>query len=241
MDLKIYRKDAYYSYTLGAFPTIELLKHHPQDVLKIIVHSSFKNQEILNLIADLKGNKEMIINDKLINKLCQKDNCYIVGIFKKYSSHLDINNDHIVLYNPSNMGNVGTILRSALGFNIKDVAIIKPGVDIFDPKVLRSAMGAFFSLNIEYFDSYEQYLTKFPDHQKITFMLKAKETLQNKRFENVKTALIFGNEATGLPEELLDEHSLLISHSQAIDSLNLPNAVSIALYEFAKQKNRNFQ
>ncbi len=239
MDVKSYRKESFYSYTLGAFPTIELLKKHSKDVLKIIIHSSFKNEEVLNMIADLKGNSEVIINDRLIEKLTKKENCFIIGIFKKYKMRLDENSDHIVLHNPSNMGNFGTILRSALGFHIKDIAIIRPGVDIFDPKVLRSAMGAFFSLSIEYFETYEEYIKRFPEHQKITFMLQAKETLQQKSFDNIKTSLVFGNEATGLPIELLDDNSVLISHSNEIDSLNLPNAVSIALYEFDKQKTRN--
>ena len=55
------------------------------------------------------------------------------------------------------MGNLGTILRSCLGFGMKDIAIIKPGVDIFDPKVVRASMGSIFSLNISYFNSFEDY------------------------------------------------------------------------------------
>lgn len=47
---------------------------------------------------------------------------------------------HVVLHNPSDVGNVGTILRSALGFGFRDVAIIRPGVDPFDPRVLRASM-----------------------------------------------------------------------------------------------------
>ena len=38
MEIKSYKKDNFYSYTLGAFPTIELLKNHPEHVLKIYIH-----------------------------------------------------------------------------------------------------------------------------------------------------------------------------------------------------------
>lgn len=59
-----------------------------------------------------------------------------------------------------------------LGFNYYNLAIIRPGVDVFDPRVLRASMGAMFHLNIEYFDSFEDYLKRFPSHDIYTLMLK---------------------------------------------------------------------
>ena len=54
MEIKTYKKDAFYSYTLGAFPTIELLKKHPEDALKVIIHSSFHNKDVIYLIYHKK-------------------------------------------------------------------------------------------------------------------------------------------------------------------------------------------
>ena len=53
MEIKSYKKDTFYSYTLGAFPTIELLKNHPHHVIKILIHTSFTNKEVINLILSL--------------------------------------------------------------------------------------------------------------------------------------------------------------------------------------------
>lgn len=240
MEIKTYKKDSFYSYTLGAFPTIELLKKHPKDVIKIILHSSFQNQDVINMINDLRGNAEMQINDKLINKIAQKENCYVAAIFNKYGMSLDDNENHIVLVNPMNMGNFGTIVRSALGFGFKNIAIIKPAIDIFDPKSLRAAMGSFFSSNIVYFNSIEEYKKKHPNHTLHAFMLQAKSTLQDVTFnDKEKISLVFGNESSGLPDSYLDNNSIIISHSNEIDSLNLPTAVGIALYECSKQLKRN--
>lgn len=237
MEIKSYKKDSFYSYTLGAFPTIELLKNHPEHALKIYIHSSFKNQEVIDMINSLRKKCEVEFNDKMINKLSQKENCFVIGVFSKYHDRLNSNNDHIVLVNPSNMGNLGTIIRSSLGFGIKDIAIIRPGVDIFDPKVVRASMGAMFSLNIQYFSTYEDYCSIFPNHEKRTFMLQAKNTLQKTTFnKNKLTSLVFGNESSGLDISLLDENSIIIEHSNEIDSLNLPSSLAIALYEFRKQK-----
>lgn len=237
MEIKSYKKDNFYSYTLGAFPTIELLKKHPEHAIKIFIHSSFKNQEVINMINSLRRNCDVEFNDKMINKLSQKENCFVIGVFNKYHDHLDNNTDHVVLVNPSNMGNLGTIIRSCLGFGIKDIAIIRPGVDIFDPKVIRASMGAIFSLNIQYFPTYEDYCKIFKEHEKRTFMLQASTTLQETTFnKNKLTSLIFGNESSGLDISLLNENSIIIEHSNEIDSLNLPSSLAIALYEFKKQK-----
>ena len=67
-------------------------------------------------------------------------------------------------------------------------------------------------------------------------MLKGATDLQKLNKSNVdKYALIFGNEATGLPDEFANKGtSVLIRHEKTIDSLNLSMACGIALYEFTK-------
>lgn len=235
MDIKTYKKDLFYSYTLGAFPTIEMLKYHSKDAIKVYIHSSFKNEEIINLINQYRSYCEVEFNDKMINKLSQKENCFVIGVFRKYQSFLE-NKHHLVLVNPSNMGNLGTIIRSCLGFNIDNIAIIKPGVDVFDPKVIRASMGAIFSCKISYFSSFDDYIKQFPDHHIYTFMLQSKNSLQTIEFDqDSNCSLVFGNEATGLDESFLNYQSIIIQHSDKIDSLNLPSSVAISLYEFRKQ------
>ncbi|MCF0117219.1 MAG: TrmH family RNA methyltransferase, partial [Bacilli bacterium] len=192
--------------------------------------------DVLDKINQIVKDKSKIeINDKLINKLSDKENCFIIGIFYKYVDRLNGDANHLLLDNPSNMGNLGTIIRSALGFGFHDIAIIKPGVDIFNPKVIRGSMGAIFASNIQYFNSFEEYQKEYHNHRCYSFMLQAKTTLQEANFEKCLSTLIFGNEATGLDAKYLSINSLIITHSNAIDSLNLPTAVGIALYEFNKQ------
>jgi len=235
MDIKVYKKEYEYSYSLGAFPTIELFKKHKNDLIKILIHSSFTNEEVLKIIRNNIDSSKIYINDKLVEKLSDKGNCFIVGIFYKYKSELDVNSDHLLLDNPSNMGNLGTIIRSSLGFGIKNIAIIKPGVDYFDPKVIRSSMGSIFNVNIEMFDSINDYKKKYKNTL-YSFMLQAKKSLRECDFKAERVTLVFGNEATGLDDSYLDENSLIIKHSNEIDSLNVTNAVSIALYEYSEKR-----
>ena len=62
-------------------------------------------------------------------------------------------------------------------------------------------------------------------------------TLPLAKIENILSCcdLIFGNEASGLPDSMLNVgDTVVIHHSKDIDSLNLPISVGIALYEFSK-------
>lgn len=235
MKIEKYNKDSDYSFTFGAFPTFELLNKKPGVVLAVLVHSKLKHgaeeDKLLNLCKKL--GVEVLHDDKTINKIVDKENCYVVGVFKKFAGSNNVGN-HLVLVNPSDAGNMGTIMRTALGFGFKNLCIVKPCVDIFNPKVVRASMGAIFSLNIVMFNSVEEYLSSNAN-KKYFFMLNGKSELGKFRVPRMWVDLVFGNEATGLKPELLDEdESVVIKHSNEIDSLNLPISVGMALYEFTK-------
>ena len=124
--IKRYQKEFTYSYAFGAYPVIELLKSHPESVLKVLFkEDSFKDGNIPAIQKECeKRNIHTQINNKLIDKISVKENTYVVGVFKKYASKIKEDENHIVLVNPSNTGNLGTILRTMLGFNFKNLAII---------------------------------------------------------------------------------------------------------------------
>ena len=234
MKLEKYNKDLNYSYTFGAFPTFELIKAKSECALKVIFHTKCKQTDEIKNLVDLckRKNVEICLDDKTINRLAEKENVFVVGVFKKYVGS-GVAAKNLVLVNPSDMGNLGTIMRTALGFGFNNLVIVKPAVDYFNPKVVRASMGAIFSLNIAEFDNLTDYLqTK---NSKYFFRLNGKQTLGSFKNTAKNFDLVFGNEAHGLPESCLNAGvSVLIKHSHAIDSLNLPISVGIALYEFTK-------
>lgn len=236
--VKKYKKTDMVSYTLGTTLTIELLKKKIELVQRIYFHSKIDKNETYYQIEQIckHNNITMEFSDKVFNILSNKENCFVIGEFKKFESSLDEEEPHIVLVNPSNSGNLGTIIRTAVGFGINNIAIVRPAVDIYDPKTVRSSMGALFHLNFTYYESFQEYLQEYSKHKIYPFMLKGSLSLSKVEF-NGQYSLIFGNEASGLPDEFLNYgQSLIIKHSDNIDSLNLPIAVSIALYEATKKK-----
>lgn len=237
-ELKKYNKKANYSYTFGMFPTFELLKNRPRNVVKILLHSKLASDIREKIISTCNEKKvDYIESDKVVEKLRDKESCLLIGVFEKYEVTIDNNDNHIVLVNPSDSGNVGTIIRTALGFGIHNMAIIEPAVDIFNPKTVRASMGALFSMNIQLFEFFDKYRDEYGEARELyPFMLKAKKKLGQIDVGSNKYAIIFGNEATGLDDSFLEVgQSVIISHSDEIDSLNLSLAAGIAIYEFSKK------
>ncbi len=233
---KRYHKEDTVSYALGITVTFELLRFKTEYVNKVYVHSAMKQGDTLDKITAIckEAGIGIVYTDKIFNVLSQKENCYIIGEFRKFHCILDCKRPHIVLVNPSNSGNMGTIIRTALGFGLNQIAIIRPAADIFDPKVVRASMGALFSTAFEYFGSFSGYQEANGSREIYPFMLNAETSLHDLRPEG-QFSLVFGNEATGLPEEFAGIGTpVIIPHLKGIDSLNLPVAAGIAMYEATK-------
>lgn len=84
--------------------------------------------------------------------------------------------NHLVLVNPSDTGNPGTIIRTILAFDVVDLEIIKPACDIFDPEVIRASIEAVFKIRFEYFESFHDYNQNL-EHHLYAFRTNADTTL----------------------------------------------------------------
>lgn len=235
IPLKRYKKDFDYSYANGVFSSIELLGSRPEQVMKIIISSQSEKNEGVKKIRKMCSGLDIPfeVSDKTINRVSLPGNHLALAVFKKYRSALEKSKNHVVLVNPSDMGNIGTIARTMTGFGIKNLALIKPAVDVFDPKAVRASMGSIFSLSVEYFRSFNEYRESH-QNKPYFFMSKKSMPVESAAFTG-PFALVFGNESSGLPEEICKYGDrVTISHNDSIDSLNLSVAVGIALYECSR-------
>jgi RNA methyltransferase, TrmH family len=229
---KAYKKDASYSYTLGIFPTIELVTARPELVEAIFVASGSEHSSGIQKLRQLCADHGIKVDtsDKLIARLAPNNNSHAIGIFKKFEAQLSATAPHVVLVNPDDAGNLGTIIRTMMGFDHHSLAIIRPAVDIFDPRVVRASMGSLFKQSTQYFESIEAYRTAFPKHTLYPFMLGGARSLEGAVLAK-PYSLVFGNEGAGLPPAYRHIGTpITIEQSDEIDSLNLAVACSVALY-----------
>lgn len=235
MRVKPYKKEFTYSYTEGVFPTIELIDYAPETVLRIITSSKSNNNTGVALLKEkcCALNIPFTEEDNTIARICPKGSVMAVGVFSKRQQQLNRNNNHIVLVNPADMGNLGTILRTAAAFSFFDIAIIEPAADQFDPKTIRASMGAFFRVRIHTYKSFDEYLKDAGEREFYPFMLKGRdlESFSPIIDKNKPCSLIFGNESRGLDDSYLKVGTpLCIRHLDTVDSLNLTIAAGIAMH-----------
>ena len=235
MKVSSYKRDGEYTYALGATVTMEYLNIRPDLVEGVIIHPKFDSEDTIariNSICSANGIASEI-SEKPFNILSKKGNCFVIGVIRKDPETI-VDGCHVVLVNPSDAGNMGTIIRTCAGFGIMNIAVITPAVDVFDPKTIRASMGARSRVKMELFDDFSEYEERFPGNRLYPFMLDG-STLLQKTSISEPFSLVFGNEATGLPALFQSKgQPVRIEHTANIDSLNLPTAVGIAIYEATK-------
>ena len=240
MKLARYKNSSPYSYALGATLTFELLKCHPELIQRVFLRPDIRHGADLQEIIEQLEERHITVleSTKAFNVLEAKESCLLAAEFQKPTNELESSANHVVLVNPSDAGNLGTIMRSAAAFGFQNLAIILPAVDAYNPKTIRASMGAVFHLNIEIYTNIDEYLAKYGANRELyAFMLEpSAKNLTTTTKPAAHYSLIFGNEASGLPKDFAQKTGstpIFIPQSSNVDSLNLSVATSIALYHYA--------
>jgi TrmH family RNA methyltransferase len=140
----------------------------------------------------------------------------------------------IYLHEVQDPGNLGTILRTLAWFGHFRLLLSPNSVDPFNPKVVRSSMGAIFHVPIELDVALSDLQTRF---KKFAYLDMQGNKVNAKEFANYDCYL-FGNEARGVPSDALsafDADAFTIPGSGSIDSLNLASAVNICVYQLSME------
>jgi len=146
----------------------------------------------------------------------------------------------VLLENLRDPGNLGTIIRTAEAAGVSGVILSKESVDIYNPKVIRSTMGAVYRVPFLYAEDFYGLLKELQNREVrlLAAHLKGTKTFDKADYSG-KTGILIGNEANGLSGEAaeLAEEKVLIPMAGNVESLNAAVAAALLMYEaFRKQK-----
>lgn len=139
----------------------------------------------------------------------------------------------VLLENIKDLGNLGTILRTAKAFSQDSVILFGDTVDLYNPKCVRSAVGNLWKIPVVQIKDFETLKNAFASFESVATLPSAKDTVSLKGFEVKSPYLImFGSEADGLSHELIDfaTKKVTIEMNSDVESLNLSISVAIFLY-----------
>lgn len=148
-----------------------------------------------------------------------------------------IGNKVLVLDRVQDPGNLGTIIRSAVAFNIDTIILSEDSVDLYNEKVIRSTEGMLFNINVLRKDL-KSFIPKLKEDNykivgtRLTSGMKVKDYIFPKR-----VALVMGNEGNGISSEVLSlcDDFVYVPMNEVCESLNVGVAASILMYEMEKQ------
>lgn len=138
----------------------------------------------------------------------------------------------VLLENIKDLGNLGTILRTAKAFSQDAVILYGETVDLYNPKCVRSAVGNLWKLPVVQVKDFSVLKSSFEKFDRVATLPKASNTINLKDFSAKSPYLImFGSEAEGLSQELIDfsTKKLTIEMNSEVESLNLSVSVGIIL------------
>lgn len=151
-------------------------------------------------------------------------------------------NLNIALIEPEIPNNTGSIGRTCVGTRCKLHLVGRLGFDINDKAVKRAGLDYWENLDLKQHENFEKFKESIQDQKRVFyFSKKASKTLFDCQFQ-VGDWLVFGKETTGLDEKLLREvesQTVRIPMWGPIRSLNLSNAVSVAIYEAMRQVHKS--
>ena len=152
---------------------------------------------------------------------------------------INYNEDIIVaLDDIQDPGNLGTILRTVDSIGLTQIIISKGTADVFNPKVIRSSMGAIFRVKVIESEDLKQTLLEIKKHkfELLVTSLQTKKSVYDIKYK--KKIIVIGNEANGVSKEIqeLSDYKIKIPMLGKTESINASVEAGAILYEYVRQK-----
>lgn len=199
----------------------------------------------MSVLERLPEDKKFVITDEIADKISDTDSCQ--GIFvvarcldKPFSGEaLKAEGKYLILDELQDPGNLGTMIRTSDAVGLDGVVLTGGCVDLYNPKVVRSAVGSMPRVDIFVEKDSRLVLTTLRERGIRTAAAVISGGVEIKSFDfSGGCAVVIGNEGRGLARESVElcDHKVSIAMHGHIDSLNAATAATIFLWEMTRRE-----
>lgn len=226
---------------------IKLIKEAIEEkcnIKQIVICDNCQNSEIIpkELMYEIAKYECIYVTDKIFSSISDVNTPQgIMAIIGRENTEAQINYSEdiiVALDDIQDPGNLGTILRTVDSVGINQILVSKGTADCYNPKVVRSTMGAIFRVNIIECNDLEKTLKEIKKHkfELIITSLQTENSIYDIDYN--KKVIVIGNEANGVEQKIQDiaDIKAKIPMLGKTESLNASVATGIILYEYVRRK-----
>lgn len=213
--------------------TLNIIKEaYNEGVLEEIYIREDKQNDIPNFFKDIPI---FYVTESVFKKTSNLTNSYILGVCKMKKQKRE-GDRYLLLDGIQDPGNLGTIIRTSLGFNITTIILSDTCVNLYNEKVIMASEGAIFKINIIKYNL----ISIIKDLKQEGFYIYGTDVTNGINLHDVKQqnkyALVMGSEGTGVSLDVkrLTDSNIYIKTNEKLESLNVAVATGIILYELNK-------
>ena len=145
----------------------------------------------------------------------------------------------IVLEHLQDPGNLGTIFRTAEAAGVTGIIMDRECVDIYNPKTIRSTMGAIYRVPFVYVENLHEAINKLKEKEIRVYAAYLEDSVDYDEPDYTKgCAFLIGNEGNGLMKETADlaDSYIKIPMAGQVESLNAAVAATVLMFEVSRQR-----
>ena len=213
----------------------ELLNTESFEIDQILI---IEDSELIDELEASHGKYLNLISNKDLERISsfKQPNQVFVTLVQKRELEVDYESEGLILFLDAirDPGNLGTIIRTAEWFGVKQIVCSPRSVELYNPKVVQSSMGSIFRMSVKYADlASELEKAKAAKFSIIAGDMDG-ESVNDHQF-SPKTALVMGSESHGISHEIRRlSTAITIPKKGEAESLNVAMATGIILAAFAK-------
>lgn len=212
---------------------VNMVRDIPSQIEVVYYFVNEKKQDLLNSFDTSKYAEIVVLSDSLFERVCETVTpSGLIAVCKiPYPSNYSVSKRIIILDGVSDMGNVGTIIRTAgaCGF---ETALLFNSADPYAPKCVRSTMGGIFRVNVVSLE-YEQF-----EWDGDVYLLDMDGVNIFDEIPSDKYAIVVGSEAKGAGDYFRNRSNKIMSIPMQNNTESLNAGVSASLSMYILEHNR---